>query len=175
MERIVEKWSKLADAQAKLAATGSGMIRCANVAVVEGSELLGNSKSHLDVAMEEAEQARIALADENTTLRHLVLTTVNQLQAISHDVKLLQTASDEEVRHHDLVKRTSCSRHCRHVAHAIHSCCFISPLTSSCRIRNIENPTIHVTAISLYPLHGHDVYLLQPITHVIAKGQSCRC
>ena len=111
VERMVEKWSKLADAQAKLAATSSGMIRCANVAVVEGSELLGNSKSHLEVAMEEAEQARIALADENTTLRHLVLTTVNQLQAISHDIKSLQSASDEEVRHHNLAKRTSCSQH----------------------------------------------------------------
>jgi hypothetical protein len=39
------------------------------------------------------------LADENTTLRHLVLTTVNQLQTISHDVRLLQSASDEEVRY----------------------------------------------------------------------------
>ncbi|KAF5373288.1 hypothetical protein D9615_007377 [Tricholomella constricta] len=77
VERMSEKWSKLAGAQAKLTAVPSGM-RCANTSVVTGMEIIGKSKNFLEIALEEAEKARSQLGEENIVLRRLVLTTVNE-------------------------------------------------------------------------------------------------
>jgi hypothetical protein len=175
VERIVEKWSKLADNQAKLAATSSGMVHCANAAVVEGSEILGQGQSYLDVALEEAEQARSALADENTTLRHLVLTTVNQLQTVSHDVRLLQSASDEEVRYFTTSEANSFGHDGDNLAaYAIHSRGFIPAFASSCCIRNTEEHVIHPATVGLYTVHRRHLHALQPVAHVVVEGRSHR-
>ncbi|GLB41635.1 putative afadin- and alpha -actinin-Binding [Lyophyllum shimeji] len=95
IERMSEKWSKLADAQAKLMAAPSGM-RCANVEVVTGSELIGKSKTFLEIALEEAEKARNQLGDENVVLRRLVLKAVNEIQSIVHRARPPASENSEE-------------------------------------------------------------------------------
>ncbi|KAF9466164.1 Afadin and alpha-actinin-binding-domain-containing protein [Collybia nuda] len=83
IERMAEKWTKVADAQAKLMSIPSGM-RCANVMVVDGSEMYGKGQGYLEVALEEAEKSRKHLTEENFTLRKLVLTAFNEIQAMPH-------------------------------------------------------------------------------------------
>jgi|ERR1700678_14003 hypothetical protein len=98
---MTEKWQKLADSQAKLSVVPSGM-RCANVAVVEGSEILGmKCKTYLEIALEEAEQARASMGNEILHLRKLLLSTANQLQSILHQAQNLVPGNEslEEVRH----------------------------------------------------------------------------
>ncbi|CAA7265145.1 unnamed protein product [Cyclocybe aegerita] len=86
VEKITEKWQKVSDTQAKLATMQSG-IRCANAAVVEGTEVLGRGPGFLDIALEQAEQARSHLSDENLFLRKLMLRTVNDVQSILHQAQ----------------------------------------------------------------------------------------
>ncbi|KAF8972768.1 Afadin and alpha-actinin-binding-domain-containing protein [Flammula alnicola] len=88
IERTLEKWQKLADAQSKVSAASSGL-RCANVAVVEGTEILGKGQGFLEIALEQAEQARSHLGDENLLLRKLVLRAVNEMQSILHKARCL--------------------------------------------------------------------------------------
>jgi hypothetical protein len=100
-ERIIEKWQKLADSQAKLSVSPSGL-RCQNVAVVDGSEILGRKcQGFLEIALEEAEQARTALEVETVHLRKLLLNTVNEVQSILHQAHTLlpDNESLEAVRH----------------------------------------------------------------------------
>lgn len=92
IERTAEKWQKLSDAQLKL--TPSGM-RCANAAVVDGSEVLGKGQGFLEVALEQAEQAREQLGVENLHLRKLVLRTVNEMQLALH--KARSCLSEKEI------------------------------------------------------------------------------
>lgn len=91
-----EKWSKLADAQSKLTMIPSGM-RCVNVGVVDGLEMIGKGQGFLEVALEEAEKARVHLTDENENLRELVLTTVNEIQSLLHQVGRPAKNNEEEV------------------------------------------------------------------------------
>jgi len=96
----MEKWQKLADSQAKLCVAPSGM-RCANVAVVEGSEILGRKcQGYLEIALEEAEQARASLGNETLHLRKLLLGAINELQSILHQAQNLLPDNEnlEEVR-----------------------------------------------------------------------------
>jgi len=88
VNRVMEKWQKLADAQAKLSGVPSGM-RCANVAVVEGTEVLGKGQGFLEIALDQAEKARAQLGDENLLLRKLVLKAVNEIQSILHQARSL--------------------------------------------------------------------------------------
>lgn len=89
---MLEKWNKLSDAQAKIGSVGSGM-QCANVAVVDGSEILGKGKGYLEVALEEAERARQELGEGNEKLHRIVLSTVNEVQSVMHLVRCM--ISDE--------------------------------------------------------------------------------
>ena len=93
----MEKWQKLADAQAKLSSVPSGML-CANVAVVEGTEVLGKGQGFLEIALEQAEKARAQLGDGNLFLRKLVLKAVNEIQSILHQARsLLPSESTAEL------------------------------------------------------------------------------
>ncbi|KIL69132.1 hypothetical protein M378DRAFT_195916 [Amanita muscaria Koide BX008] len=83
VERMTERWSKVADVQAKLSNVPAG-ITCANAQVVEGTELLGNGPGVFQVALEQADQARGQLSTENIRLKKLVLRTVNQLHALMY-------------------------------------------------------------------------------------------
>ena len=105
-ERMTEKWQKMADSQAKLSVVPSGM-RCANVAVVDGSEILGRKcQGYLEIALEEAEQARTSLGNETLHLRKLLLSTVNDLQSMLHQTQTLlpDNESLEAVRYSSLQK-----------------------------------------------------------------------
>ena len=88
IERITEKWQKISDSQYKLGQSQGGL-RCANVAVVEGEQVGGKGLGFLDVALEQSEQARNHLKDENTFLRKLLLKTVNELQLALHTAQCL--------------------------------------------------------------------------------------
>ena len=110
VERMVEKWSKISDAQVKLMTIPSGM-RCANVDIVEGSEVLGKGKGFLEVALEQAEQARNQLGEDNTCLRRLVLTTVNEVQSILHQTRSLVSENEEEVCVCDILFGGKCTHH----------------------------------------------------------------
>lgn len=103
---MIEKWQKLADSQAKLSVLPSGM-HCANVAVVEGSEILGRKcQGYLEIALEEAEQARASLGAETVHLKKLLLSTVNEVQSILHQAQVLlpDNESLEAVRHSCLLR-----------------------------------------------------------------------
>lgn len=82
-----EKWTKLAEAQTKLLSAPSGMIRCANVGIVDGLEVLGKGQGYLEVALEQAEKACSELGEDNLKLRKLVLSAVNEVQSVVHQAK----------------------------------------------------------------------------------------
>lgn len=91
-----EKWSKIADMQAKLGAVPSG-IRCANVDVIDGSEVIGKGQGFLEIALEEAENARGQLGKDNISLKKLVLTAVNQIQSVLHQTRGIVSDGGDEV------------------------------------------------------------------------------
>ncbi|KAJ6619949.1 Afadin and alpha-actinin-binding-domain-containing protein [Mycena sp. CBHHK59/15] len=83
VERMVDKWSKLTDIQAKLSTASSGL-RLANGKVAEGSEVLGKGQGLVELALEQAEQARKRLSEDNAKLRGLLLGAVNEAQSMLH-------------------------------------------------------------------------------------------
>ncbi|KAF4611199.1 hypothetical protein D9613_007132 [Agrocybe pediades] len=93
VERILEKWQKISDVQAKLTSSPSGM-RCLNAGVVEGTEILGKGQGFLEIALEQAEQARSSLGDENLGLRKLIVRKVNELQSLLHYSKGLVSTEE---------------------------------------------------------------------------------
>jgi hypothetical protein len=97
IERMVERWAKLSDAQTKVGAMGSG-IRCANVSVTEGSEVFGKGQNLLETALEEAERDRSRLSDENSSLHRLVLTAANEAQSVLRLARSVVPENGEEVR-----------------------------------------------------------------------------
>lgn len=83
MERMQEKWSKLADAQGQLAKTPSGLtLTCGNASVAYGSENAGRGKSFMEVALEQADETRARLDADNLRLRRMVTSAVNEMQGI---------------------------------------------------------------------------------------------
>jgi hypothetical protein len=96
IERMAEKWSKLAEMQAKLGAIPSG-IRCANVSIVDGSEFIGKGQGFLEIALEEAENARCQLGKENICLKKLVLSAVNEIQSVLHQARRIVSDNEDEV------------------------------------------------------------------------------
>jgi hypothetical protein len=105
-----EKWLKLADMQSKLAATPSGM-QCANVGIVDGSEIIGKGQGFLEIALEEAENARCQLGRENLNLKKLVLTAVNAIQSVLHQARRIVSDNGEEVSALFSTKHTSNKSH----------------------------------------------------------------
>ena len=95
-ERMVERWSKLSDAQLKAGSLRAGLT-CANLDVVEASDvqLRGKGQGFLDVALEQAESARQELYEQNRKLRGSLLSAANQLQSVLHAAR---TAGDPEYR-----------------------------------------------------------------------------
>ena len=91
---MMERWSKIADVQSKLSVVPAG-ITCANADIVDGTESLSQGQGFLEVALEQAEQARDQVSTENVRLKKLVLRTVNQLHGLMFRVH--NPGSDEEV------------------------------------------------------------------------------
>lgn len=99
-ERMAERWSKLSDAQVKLGAAPAG-VRCANALVVDAADvqLRGKGQGFLEVALEQAEEARKDLFDQNRRLRGLILSTANEMQRVVHGARVAESAEDvPEVR-----------------------------------------------------------------------------
>lgn len=106
-DRIIEKWQKLVDSQAQLSVAPSGM-RCPNVAVAEESEIFGRRcRGFLEIALEEADQARASLEVETVHLRKLILSTLNEVQSILHQAQTLSPDNEnlEAVRHSRMLTR----------------------------------------------------------------------
>ncbi|KAF9072091.1 Afadin and alpha-actinin-binding-domain-containing protein [Rhodocollybia butyracea] len=85
VERMVEKWNKISDSQAKLCATASGLQfnGSANAhAVTPAIQVFGKGRGYLEIALEEAEKAREQLVKENLGLRKMVLKAVNEVQNV---------------------------------------------------------------------------------------------
>lgn len=99
IERVMEKWQKLSDTQAKLSSVPSGM-RCLNATVVEGNEVVGKGQGYLEIALEQAEQTRSNLSDDNLFLRKLLVRSINELQSILHHARCLISGDQniDEVR-----------------------------------------------------------------------------
>ena len=72
-------------------------IRCANVNLGTGSEVIGKGDGFLEIALEEAEKGRSQLLDENTILKKLLLHAINELQAIIYEARSILSRAVEEV------------------------------------------------------------------------------
>ncbi|KAI0339683.1 hypothetical protein BDW22DRAFT_1422215 [Trametopsis cervina] len=97
-DKILERWTKLADAQLGGSINRSGIpvgFRYANADVVEASEvqLRGTGPSLLETALEQSEQARSDLLDENERLKGIIMSVANELQRTLY-VALCLTSSD---------------------------------------------------------------------------------
>ena len=83
MERMIERWAKISDAQVKLGSVASGLsfkTTLANaVTSTRDGEVIGKDKGLLEDALEEAEEARKALEEENAGLKNVVLAAANEL------------------------------------------------------------------------------------------------
>ena len=113
MERVLERWQKLVDAQAKVALTPTGMI-CSNALVVEGNggasgKGKGKGKAKveddkdglLEKALAQSEESRRHLADDNMCLRMMFVKAVNEIYAVAHEVQGMasqHSPADQEVR-----------------------------------------------------------------------------
>lgn len=103
VERIMERWNKITQEQAKLGAVGTGM-DCPNLVVVEGGGvppvsllpfnlIFGQPKRTslqtdplLEKALEESESARSLLLDENDAFRDVVLSAARGLSSLLYDL-----------------------------------------------------------------------------------------
>ena len=100
-ERVMERWNKLADSQAKHGSAPSGLT-FANAQVVEASEvqLRGKGQGFLEISLEQAERSRHDLADETRHLRGVILSTANELQRIMYTARKLSSSDNlDEVCH----------------------------------------------------------------------------
>jgi hypothetical protein len=95
VERVLDRWNKVADTQVKLSNAQSGL-RCANFAV--GNDEQARGKGLMEVALEQVEEARGELVKENEGFRTVLLGTANALQGMVYNVKgLAAEAHLEEV------------------------------------------------------------------------------
>ena len=80
---MIERWAKISDAQVKLGSVASGLsfkTTLANaVTSTRDGEVIGKDKGLLEDALEEAEEARKALEEENAGLKNVVLAAANEL------------------------------------------------------------------------------------------------
>lgn len=98
---MLERFSKLSDAQLKLASTAPSLLsfsggRCANAITSDGTDILGRGKGMIEVALEDAEKARQELAEENSDLRRMLLRAVNEAQGVVHGLRVVTYENIEE-------------------------------------------------------------------------------
>lgn len=92
VEALRERWSKLADAQLRVAGLPSGMVlsrpaaAAANASVVlsDGAGAGAGRRGVVEEALEEAEKARALLGEENGELKGLVVDAANAVRKILH-------------------------------------------------------------------------------------------
>ncbi|KAJ7066444.1 Afadin and alpha-actinin-binding-domain-containing protein [Mycena amicta] len=96
MDRMAERWNKLADMQAKAGGAASGL-RCVNLKAVEPSRVEMVGTPTLDEnALRQSEEARQLLGQENTRLRGLLLGAVNEAQMMLHQVRAPEKEKEDE-------------------------------------------------------------------------------
>lgn len=92
-EAMRERWSKLADAQLRISSLPSGMVFLGSPAnapvLIEGSVSVGGGSKKgtvgvVEGALEEAENARAVLSEENLELKGLVVDAANAVRKILH-------------------------------------------------------------------------------------------
>ncbi|KAG8950035.1 hypothetical protein FRC04_008115 [Tulasnella sp. 424] len=84
VERILERWTKICNEQARLGSVGTGMV-CANLAIVEGEKgPLGDSV--MERAMSDLETSRARLVEENDAFRDVVLSAARGLQSLINEL-----------------------------------------------------------------------------------------
>lgn len=110
-ERMVERWAKLAESQLKIASIPSGMTFhpfhakaqpnthfWANSAVAtKDGEVIGRGPDLLETALEEAEQNRKGLEEENRRMQAVVVDCANQLARMLNSLRTRGGRSGEEV------------------------------------------------------------------------------
>ena len=91
VEALRERWSKLADAQLRVAGLPSGMVlsrpaaaAAANASVVLSDGAGAGKRGVVEEALEEAEKARALLGEENGELKGLVVDAANAVRKILH-------------------------------------------------------------------------------------------
>ncbi|EJF56270.1 hypothetical protein DICSQDRAFT_71856 [Dichomitus squalens LYAD-421 SS1] len=95
-ERMLERWTRLSDSQLKAGTLPAGLtLMCANQGVVDANEvqLRGKGQGFLDVALEQAENARKELVEQNRRLRGVLLNAANELHSLLHAAR---TAGDAD-------------------------------------------------------------------------------
>lgn len=84
VEKILEKWTKICNEQARLGSVGTGMA-CANLAILAGEKgPLGESL--LERAMSDLESSRARLLEENDAFRDVVLSAARGLQSLVNEL-----------------------------------------------------------------------------------------
>ncbi|KIY63851.1 hypothetical protein CYLTODRAFT_446356 [Cylindrobasidium torrendii FP15055 ss-10] len=83
IEKMTDKWLKLADSQAKLVAAGSGFKSSSRLRATDHAWTPDLSEA----AIQEAETARAQLLTEYNALKHVILSAVNELQHVLHETK----------------------------------------------------------------------------------------
>jgi hypothetical protein len=78
-DKLLERLSKIADSKPTAQFTCSNL----NVSTIESKF----EKGYLDIALEDAENARVNLAEENDILKKLVVDCANGAQGLSHRIK----------------------------------------------------------------------------------------
>ncbi|KAG7094170.1 hypothetical protein E1B28_007780 [Marasmius oreades] len=99
MERMTEKWLKIADSQAKLGSAFSGIrfsSTPANAAILGGGHF-GKGKGYLETALEQAEKARDQLSLEKMGLQMTILRVANEVQRVVHEVKRYLPGNSKDV------------------------------------------------------------------------------
>jgi hypothetical protein len=90
VEALRERWSKLADAQLRVAGLPSGMVlsrpaaAAANASVVLSDGAGAGKRGVVEEALDEAEKARALLGEENGELKGLVVDAANAVRKILH-------------------------------------------------------------------------------------------
>ncbi|CAK5267563.1 unnamed protein product [Mycena citricolor] len=96
VERMAERWNKLADIQSKVAGSSSGL-RCSNLIVVENGSVSerGRGSGVVETALQQSEETRRILGEENAKLRGLLLGAVNQAQTMLHQARVSEEPEAE--------------------------------------------------------------------------------
>ncbi|KAI5895585.1 uncharacterized protein SCHCODRAFT_01285948 [Schizophyllum commune H4-8] len=87
IDRMADKWAKLAEAQSKLASTAPSGMRCLNGGLADAGMVASSSQTFLEASLEESERARMEIIEENKHVKGLVVTAVNGMQEIVHETR----------------------------------------------------------------------------------------
>ncbi|KAL1759803.1 Afadin and alpha-actinin-binding-domain-containing protein [Schizophyllum commune] len=97
IDRMADKWAKLAEAQSKLGSTAPSGMRCLNGGLADAGMAASSSQTFLEASLEESERARMEIIEENKHVKGFVVTAVNGMQEIVHEVREVECLSADTV------------------------------------------------------------------------------